>query len=453
MSESNIIYNGDCKDVLRRFPAECIDLIYLDPPFFTNKKYEVIWGDGYEIRAFEDRWKNGKKGIDHYINWMEERLRECHRVLKSTGSIYLHCDDHANAHLRLLMDDKSLFGENNFRNEIIWQRTHAHGSGTRGFSRVHDTILFYSKTKKFTLNRQHVPYSEKYVKTFFRYKDERGRYRLVIATGSGVTKSDYLWKGKQPTKGRHWAYKKEKMMELEKEGKIVYSRTGKPNIKQYLDEKKGTLVTDIWMDIKVLPSQSKERLGYPTQKPEKLLERIIKASSNSMDVVLDPFCGCGTTIAVAQRLGRRWIGIDVSPTACKLMATRLRKLHVSANIIGLPMSLKDLKGLEHFEFQNWVVRKLSGRVSARKTSDMGIDGYTFEGFPIQVKQSEKVGRNVVDNFETAIRRAKKKRGVIVAFSFGSGANNEVARAKRWDDLEIELVTVKKMLNKNYKLAK
>jgi SAM-dependent methyltransferase len=198
-----------------------------------------------------------------------------------------------------------------------------------------------------------------------------------------------------------------------------------------------------------LTSYKKEWLGYPTQKPEMLLERIVKTSSNPMDIVLDPMCGCGTAIAVAYRMGRRWIGIDVSPTACKLMFKRLQKLNptlkIEETLIGLPKSIEELRQLQPFEFQNWVIQKLGARVSERKIGDMGIDGFTFDLKPIQVKQSDNIGRNVIDNFETAIRRVKAKRGIIVAFSFGKGAYEEVARAKLQDGLEIELMMVSDLI--------
>ncbi len=442
----NTIYCGDCKDVLSKFPAESVDLIYADPPFFSNQQYEVIWGDGYEIRAFEDRWKGG---INNYISWMADRLTQCQRVLKKTGSMYLHCDPHASHYLKVEMDE--IFGITNFRNEIVWRRTFAHGGGETGFSRIHDTILFYSKTDNFEFNRQHVPYSESYVKNFFRFTEPDGRrYRLVITTGSGETKTDYKWKGASPTKGRHWAYTKQKMEELDKKGLLVYSKSGIPSVKQYLDEKEGTLVPDIWDDVGVIHSQSKERLGYPTQKPEALLERIVKGSSGPMEVVLDPFCGCGTAIAVSHKLKRRWIGIDVSPTACRLMVQRMEKLGITPPLVGMPMGAEDLHKLPPFEFQNWVVQRLYGRVSDRKSADMGIDGVTLEGFPIQVKQSEDVGRNVVDNFETAMRRRRATEGIIVAFGFGKGANEEVARAKLHEHLNIRLITVKELVGNNEK---
>lgn len=445
--EINSIYEGDNLEILSKFPSKSVDLIYADPPFFTNKTYEVIWGDKAETRSFKDRWEGG---IEHYTGWMEPRLRECYRVLKDDGSMYLHCDPHANAHLRILMD--KIFGGENFRNEIVWKRTHAHGGGTTGFSSIHDVILFYTKSNKFTFNRQFTSYTQSYINDFFRYTEPNGRrYRLVIATGSGETKTDYLWKGKSPTKGRHWAYTKEKMQELEKEGRLVYSKNGNVSVKQYIDDKEGTLITDIWDDIEVIHSQSKERLGYPTQKPIALLERMITASSNKNDIVLDPFCGCGTALVAAQKLSRKWVGIDISPTACKLMEKRLKnEFHIKTQIIRGEVNIAYVKKLEPFEFQNWVVAdKFLGVLSPKKSGDMGIDGFTAQilgGFPIQVKQSEDIGRNVVDNFETAMRRFGKTKGYIVAFSFGKGAIEEVARVKNQESVEIILRTVQDLLD-------
>lgn len=446
----NTIYCGDCKDVLSKFPSGCVDLIYADPPFFSNRHYEVIWGDGYELRAFEDRWKGG---IHNYVAWMVERLIPCYRVLKRRGSMYLHCDWHASHYLKVEMD--RIFGENGCINQIVWKRSIAHSDtkqGARHYGRLHDTVLFYVKSKNYTWNQQYTEYDKEYVDTFYSRVDEEGRrYQatdLTAAKPGGDTL--YEWRGKKPYKGRYWAYSKSKMEQFEKEGRIVYTRTGMPRYKRYLDEMPGVALQDLWTDISSA-GLGKEKLGYPTQKPEALLERIIKTSSNPTDVVLDPFCGCGTAIAVAHKLGRRWIGIDVSPTACKLMEKRLRKLHISPSVMGMPLSEEALRNLEHFEFQNWVVQRLFGRVSTRKTSDMGIDGYTFEGYPIQVKQSEDVGRNIVDNFETAMRRKKAKKGVIVAFSFGRGAYEEIARAKLHENLDIKAITVKELLaNRNQK---
>ena len=231
---------------------------------------------------------------------------------------------------------------------------------------------------------------------------------------------DYEWHGARPYKGRHWAYSREKMDQMLAEGRIEFRRTGMPVYKRYLDEQPGVPLQDVWTDIK-LASGSKERVGYPTQKPQALLERIIKASSKPGDVVFDPFCGCGTTIAAAQLLGREWIGIDISPTACHVMKRRMDRLGFSVKVEGLPVTESDLKTLRPFEFQNWVIQRVLGSHSPRKSGDMGIDGFSFfEMLPIQVKQSERVGRNVVDNFETATELTGKHKGYIVAFSFTRG---------------------------------
>lgn len=381
MKLENIIYCGDNLTWLKKFPDKCIDLIYLDPPFFSNRHYEVIFNDGEEIRSFEDRWKGG---INHYIEWMRYRIFELHRILKDTGSFYLHCDWHANAHLRIILDN--IFGTNNLQNEIIWCYKTG-GASKERFGRKHETIFFYTKSNKYNFNPQkeksYMMHKYGFKKSNFQ-EDERGQYSFVIAKD--------------------------------------------------------------WWEFPAIGSATKERLGYPTQKPEILLERIIKASSNKDDLVLDPFCGCGTTIAVAQKLGRKWIGIDVSPSACKLMKNRVEKVGARGiEIIGLPVSIDQLKKLPHFEFQNWCVGALGGTVNPKKVGDMGIDGFTFMNrYPIQVKQSEHVGRNVVDNFETAIKRVKKDKGYIIAFSFTKGAYDEVARIRK-DGLYIELLTVNDLL--------
>ncbi len=395
--EVNAIYEGDNLEILSKFPDKSVDLIYADPPFFSNRHYEVIWNDGAELRAFQDRWKGG---IEHYIGWMEPRLRECHRVLKDTGSMYLHCDWHANAHLRILMDE--IFRENNFRNEIIWHYK-KWSAGWKQFQRNHDTILFYSKTdnNKRVFNKMFMERAESTIKRF-------GNEKIV----SGYD---------------------------EKTGKRIPSQT--------LNQKsEGVPMDDVWTIGRVPPI----KMFYPTQKPMALLERIVEVSSNKNDVVLDPFCGCGTAIVEAQKLERKWIGIDVSPTACKLMKKRMQKeCHINANLITGKVDLKYVQKLAPFEFQNWVVvSKFLGKVSDRKSGDMGIDGFTPQitgGFPIQVKQSEGIGRNVVDNFETAMRRLKKNKGYIIACSFGSGAYEEAARAKNQDGIEIILRTVEELL--------
>ena len=419
MKLENVIYCGDNLTWLKKFPDKLVDLIYLDPPFFSNKQYEVIFHDGQEIRSFEDRWKGG---INHYIGWMRERIFEMHRVLKDTGSFYLHCDWHASHYLKVMCDE--IFGFKNFRNNIVWCYK------TREFSKKywnkkHDDILFYVKDINshypFNWNVEGIiePYSPQTIKKY-KYKDEKGYYRLV---GRGIEGS--------PIKSA-----KDVSPEWEKTHPELV-------VRNYLG--KGYAPFDYWF-IDIINQAAKERLSYPTQKPELLLEKIIRASSNKNDLVLDPFCGCGTTIAVAQKLQRKWIGIDVSPTACKVMKNRVEKNGtIGIEIIGLPVNIDDLKSLKPFEFQNWCIGALGGTVNPKKVGDMGVDGFTFMlRDPIQVKQSENIGRNVIDNFETAMQRIKKTKGYIIAFSFGKGAYEEVARVKQ-NGLFIELLTIDKLL--------
>lgn len=400
----NRLYCDDNLEILATMEKESVDLIYIDPPFFSNKNYEIIWGDEAEIRSFEDRWKGG---INVYVDWMKDRVMELHRVLKPTGTIYLHCDWHAGHYLKVMMDE--VFGHNNFRNEIVWCYRGG-GVPQKDFAKKHDTIFRYTKSDHYTfnVNAVRVPYS----------KD------VLESLPSRYDKS----------------YRKNK----------VY--------KGYKPDPKGKHPEDWWLIQPLMPSDKKERLGYPTQKPEALLERIIKASSNEGDSVLDAFCGCGTALAVAQNLGRRWIGIDISPSAISLIIRkRLSKIGVSEtdiDIIGMPQKPEDLKRFKHYEFQYWVINEMHGSGSRRKVGDMGIDGFSFiEHHPIQVKQSEGIGRNVIDNFETALRRyykhkTKDMRGYIVAFSFGKGAREEVARAKK-EGINITLVPVRDILDKKF----
>jgi DNA modification methylase len=391
--ESRTIYCDDNLPRLLDFPSECVDLIYLDPPFFSNRNYEVIWGDEAEVRSFEDRWEGG---IHHYIEWMRDRVIELHRVLKPSGSLYLHCDWHAGHRLKLLLDD--IFGVNRFQNEIIWYYRGGGVSPSR-WGRRHDSIFFYSKGAEWTFNVDPV----------------RTEYSESVMD-SPASRYDKSYRGDR-----------------------VYSG--------YRPNPLGKHPDDVWPIQPLMPSDKTERLGYPTQKPEALLERIILASSNRGDLVLDPFCGCGTTIAVAERLKREWIGIDISPTAVGLMKRRTEKVGAKdVHVVGLPVTLEELRELKPFEFQNWVMQRLNGTHSPRKTGDMGIDGFSFmEHDPIQVKQSDRVGRNVIDNFETAITRAKRTKGYIIAFSFTRGAHEEASRAKAEAGLDIRLVKVADLL--------
>ncbi len=440
----NRLYCGDCLQVLQQHvPNESVDLVYMDPPFGSGDTYEVIYKDGVEVRHFQDRWVGGKQG---YLNWIEPRLRECHRVLKETGSFYLHCDDHLDGYLRTMLDD--IFRDANFRNEIIWKRTSGHSDAT-GFGRVHDTILSYTKSDHFTWNRQFQPYSENYLRTHYRHKTPDGRvYRTDNLTATGLKGGgyEYEWKGVR----RVWRCPKETMAKWDAEGRVKYTRNGVAEYVRYLDEMQGVPLQDVWTDLSPINSQDTDtRQGYPTQKPPELLERIIAASTNPGDLVLDPVCGCGTTVVAAAKLGRNWIGVDISPTACRLMAKRMGQ---SPNdIVDLPRSLADVREImkldpRGIEFQNWVCDIL-GAVSTTKRGDAphadgGIDGWILSVTPISVKGSDSVGYPTVERFETSMRKRGKKEGFIVAFSFAGPAYEEAQRVRREEGVQLDLLEVK-----------
>jgi DNA modification methylase len=480
--DTGVLYRDDNLQRLRLIPDQSVDLVYLDPPFFSNRSYEVIWGDEAEVRSFEDRWAGG---IQYYIGWMQERMVELHRVLKDTGSLYLHCDWHASHYLKVMMDEK-IFGSSNFVNEIVWRRTGAHNKRGR-YGPIHDTILFYKKGPDATWTHPRRPYMRGHVDEYF-VEDEEGwrtDYYGNVLTGSGRRggESGKPWRGIDPSeKGRHWAIPGALLDEAEEDlaGLTQHQKLDRlfelgyitiepgaawPMYEHRITPASGTSVPDIWAfqpytgetvfgtemgvdeDVRWLSPRDQERLGYPTQKPEGLLRRIISASSEAGQVVLDPFCGCGTTLAVAERLKRRWIGIDISVTAMGIIERRLLKERgVKPTVVGMPTTEAELAELRPFEFQNWVIQSLQGHHATRKTGDMGIDGYTFfNRDPIQVKRSEHVGRPVLDGFQTAIEREGKERGCVVAFSFTRGAHEEVARVRAQKGIHIELLTVRDVL--------
>ncbi|MDR0655373.1 MAG: site-specific DNA-methyltransferase, partial [Treponema sp.] len=432
--------------------ADSVDLIYLDPPFFSNRNYEVIWGDAGEVRSFQDRWAGG---VDHYIAWLKERVAEMYRLLKSTGSIFLHCDWHANAYIRVDILDR-IFGMDNFRNEIIWKRTTAHNDSSR-FGMNIDTIFYYTKSNKHTFNQQFQDYDEEYKKRF--REDKNGRmffdYDLSAKSLSG---GGYEYEFKNIF--NLWRCPIETMLQYEKEDKLYYTSNGGIRLKRYLDELPGLPCQTIWTDINPVNSQAKEKVGYPTQKPEALLERIIKCASNEGGIVLDPFMGGGTTIAVADRLNRQWIGIDQSAMAVKVTELRLQK---QADLFSSPYTVQlhkydydTLRYKDAFQFEAWIVQQFGGAPNAKQRGDMGLDGKTSDGTPIQVKRSDNIGRNVIDNFKSAVERfdknlfeknivAKKPIGYIIAFSFGKGAVEEVARLKNREDRIIKLITVEEII--------
>ncbi len=414
----NKLYYGDNLDILRRYVAdESVDLVYLDPPFNSNQDYNVLFKErdgarsGAQIKAFKDTWmwdeessrayhemvEHGPENVSKalrafhtflgqndmlaYLSMMAPRLVELRRVLKDTGSIYLHCDPTASHYLKMLMD--AVFGPVNFRNEIVWKRSYAHGDSRRHFGRSHDAVLFYSKTDGYVLNRVFHDHGAEYLESFFRHQDERGRYKLENLTSPAPRPNlTYPYKG-YPPPANGWRVNLARMEELDREDRLYFpkSRTGRIMKKVYLDDLPGVPATDLWADIKLLSAHAKERLGYPTQKPELLLERIIKASSNEGDVVLDPFCGCGTTIAVAQRLNRRWIGIDVTCLAINLMRRRLEAAFggkAEFDAIGEPTAYSEARQLaaeNPYQFQWWALDLVGARpVVEKKGADKGVDG-------------------------------------------------------------------------------
>lgn len=461
----NRLYFGDNLEVLRRhIKDETIDLIYLDPPFKSGKSYNVLFEEKNgsksraQIKAFEDTWywdrtadetyreimKNPEcpiplrdmlKGLRDflresevmsYLVMMAIRLVELHRVLKPTGSIYLHCDPAASHYLKLLLD--ATFGARNFRNEVIWKRTSSHSDAKR-YGRVHDVILYYSRGDSSIWNCTYQPYDEAYVRQYYRFEDPDGRRWMsdnLSASGLSGGGYEYEWKGVT----RVWRCPQSKMEELDRAGRIYYTRKGVARLKRYLDESKGLPVLDVWADLEALRSWHKERLGYPTQKPESLLERIILASSKENDTVLDPFCGCGTTVVVAERLNRKWIGIDITHLAMTLIKHRLADAFGAElsdyEVIGEPVDLRGADVLarqDRFQFQFWALGLIGARPSSaqeKRGPDRGIDGKLYfmdekdktKTILIQVKSGHVTSRDVRD-FRGTIERQAAPIGVFI----------------------------------------
>jgi len=474
--DTRVIFCGDNLDQLRKLPDGCVDLIYIDPPFNSNRNYEVFWGETKEKRSFEDRHESTKA----YIDYMRPRCVELARVLKKTGSFYYHCDWHASHYVKQMLDQ--IFGENQFINEIIWKRSSAHSDakqGRKAFGVITDSIFFYGKGDLATWNAQFTSYNEEYLARDYRRIDETGRrYRIDNIQGPGGAAKGNPFYEVMGVK-RYWRYSKARMDELIKEGRIIQTKPGAvPQYKRYLDEMPGIPLQNLWDDIPIINNRSAEYLGYPTQKPLKLLERIIKATSNENDIVLDAFCGCGTALVQAQLMKRQWIGIDMSPTACRVMAKRLKKdcglkedeklWQIGRGFIvrDLPKTEEELRKYPPFEFENWAVVALGGTKNARQVGDMGIDGRIYpisamperrgartgemdfmdEWYPIQVKQTAKVGRPDIDAFEAVLIREERMLGYFVGFDFSGDALFEIDRFRRKEGREIKPLTVREILD-------
>ena len=485
MDAMNALYFGDNLQVLRASVAnESVDLTYLDPPFNSNASYNVLFKEksgeesAAQIHAFEDTWGWGLESeaaynelVTHgpkkladlmqallgflgrndmmaYLTMMAVRLVELHRVLKRTGSIYLHCDPTASHYLKLVLD--AIFGNQNFQNEIIWKRTSARSDSHR-WNHIHDVILFYSKSSKLVWNTQFAQYDPEYVKSFYSSVEPGTRrpYASGDLTAAGTRRGDSgkPWRGVNPTrKGRHWALPKkfmeslgitgagvqERLDALDRLGRVLWPEKegGVPRFKRFLEDMPGLAAQSVVTDIPPISAQSAEKLGYPTQKPEALLERIIKASSNEGDIVLDPFCGCGTAIAVAERLKRRWIGIDITYLAINLVQRRLRDTFGTElspyQILGAPKDLagaEALKNIDPYQFEWWAVDLVDARPAKdrKKGADRGVDGYInflddksglAKKVIVQVKSGH-VGVNNIRDLKGAMEREKAAIGALV----------------------------------------
>jgi DNA modification methylase len=521
VAEKNRLYYGDNLDVLRnKIGNESVDLCYIDPPFNSKRNYFQIYNnqggeDRAQAQAFVDTWEWGDEAVEG-IDWITDiaqlnsgklteqtvelikglekvlkrgsllaylihmtlRIVEIHRVLKPTGSFYLHCDPTASHYLKLVLDAVFCGQGGDFRNEIIWKRSHAHSDGKQGsehYGRLTDTIFFYTKSAEVIWNEQYTEYDKSYIDRDYRRLDEDGRrYRLDNIQGpGGAAKGNPFYEVMGVE--RHWRYSKERMERLIAEGRIIQTQPGAvPQYKRYLDEMPGVPLQNLWADIPVINNRSKEMLGYPTQKPEALMERIIKASSNEGDVILDAYCGCGTTVAVAQRLGRQWIGIDITYQSIALILKRLEDKYaadwpaVEANILldGVPRDLASAVALANRrddktrkEFEKWMILTYSrnqARINEKKGADGGVDGIAYflkdkseNGKAIFQVKSGKTGRGDLAKLNSDRIREKADFGILLCMDMPTKAmRDEIAAAGKYqhpllnrEDDRLQVITV------------
>lgn len=469
----NQLFYGDNLEVLRRhIKDESVDLCYIDPPFNSKRNYNQIYNnigteDQAQAQAFIDTWtwddranqglaeiqENylgrftsqsidlisglakvlGKGSLLAYLVSMTLRIAEIHRVLKPTGSFYLHCDPTASHYLKIILDAIFCAQGGDFLNEIIWKRTSGHSDSSR-YGRIHDVIFYYSKSLKVLWNEQYQTYDQKYLDQYYKYSDPDGRRFMsgdIGASGLSGGGYDYEWKGVR----RVWRVPESSMQRLESENRIYYTKNGFPRLKRYLDEMQGLPIQDTWTDVEALRSWHKELLGYPTQKPEALLERIIKASSDEGDVVLDAYCGCGTTVAVSERLNRQWIGIDITYQSISLILKRLedsfgKGILDDITLNGIPKDMKSAEALAHKsddrtrkEFEKWAVLTYSNNratINQKKGADKGIDGIAYfrsekddpEKIILQVK-SGKVKSGDIRDLRGTIDRESATLGIFI----------------------------------------
>lgn len=458
--DTNTLFFGDNLHILREhIPAESVDLIYLDPPFNSKRDYNVYLStpkghkSDAQITAFDDTWHWGAQAEQEYSDLLRQpntevtellsalrrflkesdmmaylvmmttRLLGMHKVLKPTGTLYLHCDSTASHYLKVVLD--AIFGPSNFRNEIIWLRSNPKSLGSINFPTCTDTILRYTKTHKCTFHQPYGEHDPDYVESAYKYSDEKGQYRLLPLLNPNDNRPNltYEFLGVH----RVWRWTKERMQKAYDEGLVVQLKPGAvPQYKKYLQDSKGRTITNCWTDIQ--QAAGNESLGYPTQKPLALLIRIIEASSNPGDVVLDPFCGCGTAVHAAQKLGRKWLGIDITHLAIHLVERRMKDAFpgIQFKIHGEPEdvdSARDLAERDKHEFQLWACSLVSAQPykGGKKGPDSGIDGIiyfqddkaTTKKIMVSVKGGEHVTRTMMADLKNTVDREGAQMGLFV----------------------------------------
>lgn len=496
----NTLFYGDNLDILRTYiEDESVDLVYLDPPFNSNATYNVLFrapggeGSQAQIEAFEDSWhwntsaenafdeviKSGNSDAAEmlramrsflkendmmaYLAMMAVRLLELHRVLKPTGSLYLHCDPTASHYLKILLD--AVFGKTNYHNEIIWKRTSAHNDSKAFYGDITDSIFYYSKGDAPTWNPTLMPLSKDHIAKKYSMQENNGRRYTTrdLRSPSPRPNLTYEYKGYKPHQNG-WSISRELMEKYDQDGRLYFPKDhdGRIRLKIYLDEVKGSPLQNLWDDISPLNSQAQERLGYPTQKPLALLERIIAASSNEGDLVLDPFCGCGTTVHAAQKLNRRWIGIDVTHLAISLVRRRLIDAFPQAQfeVHGVPKDIGGARALaeaDKHQFQLWALSMIEAQPykGGKKGGDTGIDGYLYfkpdgkvtEKAVVSVKGGQNLNPTMVRDLVGTVDAEKAKMGVFVTLEDPTTGMRRAATAAGFYETEhgkyekIQILTV------------
>lgn len=504
--DTNVLYYGDNLKILRDFPSGSIDLIYLDPPFNSKATYNVLFKEPTgkpskaQVMAFEDSWHwslesqralqeimdstnapvavkelmsvlpnflGDKTDMRAYLVMMCIRLLELKRVLEDTGSIYLHCDMTAGHYLKILMD--AIFGAENFVNEIIWQKIRVTKAQTHGFGNVVDLVLFYRKSDEFAFYPQFRELDPNYIKSHYKIDPNTGKLYTdvsMLQQGGGPPRrfGDLIL---SPPEGKHWIWSQERIDQAMKDGLIIFTSKGRPRKLQYYDDIEGDVVDNLWTDISPINAQAKERLPYPTQKPEALLERIISASSNKGDIVLDPFCGCGTALIAAQKLGRKWIGIDITHLAISILKARLNRLSTSIEpkVVGVPLDRSgatELFNHDKYEFQYWAIDCIGGQPygDKKKGSDRGIDGFLyfqdekdkFKKAIISVKGGKNIHVDMIRDLCHVVDREKAEIGIFITLEKPTRPMQDEATAKGFyrsplgrDYPKIQIITVEELL--------